>query len=184
LFKKAILTALFVAASRRGAFWLALGLPALSPGLALAAPGDLDPGFDGDGKLRIDYGYFEAAHAVLVQPDAKIVVAGEGFFGRGDFAISRLNPDGSPDRGFGAAGSVAVDFGLDGCPCRAATRANCSAATLSGSNTPWRGWRLGAALADRGGLRPRLGAARATPTRADARSRLATAHSPSIPRST
>jgi len=105
-----IRSARLAAASRRGALFLTLGLPALLAGIALAAPGDLDLGFDGDGKTTIDYGGFDGASAVLVQPDGKIVVAGHGFPG-GDFAVLRLNPDGSPDRGFGTAGSLAVDFG-------------------------------------------------------------------------
>jgi hypothetical protein len=46
-------------------------------GLALGAPGDLDPGFDGEGRVVIDYGGADRANDVLVQPDGKILAAGE-----------------------------------------------------------------------------------------------------------
>jgi uncharacterized delta-60 repeat protein len=111
-----LLTARLAAASRRVALWVTLGVLAVSPGVALAAPGDLDPSFDGDGMKTINFSTiglasFDAAWAVLVQPDAKIVVAGDGF-PDGHFAIVRLQPDGSFDRSFGTAGSVKVDFGF------------------------------------------------------------------------
>ena len=48
---------------------------ALSPSLATRA-GDLDPSFDGDGKVVTDFGGLEEAHGVVVQADGKIVVVG------------------------------------------------------------------------------------------------------------
>jgi hypothetical protein len=45
---------------------------ALLAGTALAAPGDLDTGFDGDGRRVIDYGGSDVADAVAIQPDGKV----------------------------------------------------------------------------------------------------------------
>ena len=85
---------------------------AVATAVAVAAPGDLDTNFDGDGRLIIDYGGLtDTAYDVLVQPDGKIVSVGHGV-APGDFAISRVNSDGSPDTGFGGGdGTVGIDFG-------------------------------------------------------------------------
>ncbi len=81
---------------------------ATAAGLALAAPGDLDPGFDGDGRVTIDYGGADRANDVLVQPDGKVVTAGEQMSGpQGTFRVSRLNAGGTLDIGFG---NVEIDF--------------------------------------------------------------------------
>ncbi|HEY3021436.1 MAG TPA: hypothetical protein VGJ32_14660, partial [Solirubrobacteraceae bacterium] len=57
----------------------------------------------------------EDAWAVAVQPDGKIVVAGDTNTGPNpfDFGVARLLPDGSLDSSFGGAGSTSVDFGGD-----------------------------------------------------------------------
>jgi uncharacterized delta-60 repeat protein len=90
---------------------IAILLTALS-GLAHAAPGDLDPSFDGDGMRTFGADLGDTATAVLLQPDGRIVLAG---YGGGNFAVARLNPDGisdlSFDGGFGAADFGDVDFG-------------------------------------------------------------------------
>lgn len=54
--------------------------------------------------------------AVAIQPDGKIVAAGSGGYfdeevRRSDFAVARLNPDGSTDAGFGVGGLTFADFG-------------------------------------------------------------------------
>jgi len=83
--------------------------------------GDLDPTFDGDGKVTIDFGGGEHAYAVAIQSDGKIVVAGESRDESGDydFALARLNTDGSldtqgldryMDAPFGVGGKVTTDF--------------------------------------------------------------------------
>jgi uncharacterized delta-60 repeat protein len=77
---------------------------------ALAAPGDLDPGFGDNGVTRIDFGGSDSAQAVLVQPDGKIVAAGDAGVAQ-DFFGARLNPDGSLDSGFGAGGRTTSTFG-------------------------------------------------------------------------
>jgi uncharacterized delta-60 repeat protein len=82
---------------------------ALGPGAALGADGDLDPGFGTGGTATIDLGGDAVGAGVAVQPDGKLVVAGS--VGT-DFAVARLNPDGTPDTSF-AGGSTLVDFGGD-----------------------------------------------------------------------
>src|SRR5918992_2510693 len=67
---------------------------------AAAPPGDLDPTFDGDGKVTTDFaGSFEIAGAVAIQGDGKIVAAGTAadVSGISDFALARYNADGSLD---------------------------------------------------------------------------------------
>ena len=87
---------------------LALATLALLPGVAAAAPGGLDPSFDGDGKRLLPQPGF--ANVVLVQPDRKIVVVGNGGPAN-DFAVTRLLPDGSYDRSFDGDGTAFADFG-------------------------------------------------------------------------
>jgi uncharacterized delta-60 repeat protein len=89
---------------------VAMALSAVGVGVALAAPGDLDVGFDGDGRRTLDYGGGDSAEAVLVQPDGKIVVAGGGN-PNSDFAVARFHPDGSLDASFDGDGVVGVNFG-------------------------------------------------------------------------
>ena len=79
------------------------------------ANGSLDNAFhpggpEGAGIRVIDYGYFDSAHDVLIQPDGKIVVAGEGGPGV-DLAVARMNPDGTPDTSFDLDGQIGIDFG-------------------------------------------------------------------------
>lgn len=76
--------------------------------------GTLDTSFDGDGKVTDDIdGDEDSANTVALQPDGKIVVAGQavdGFFGDADFAITRYNSNGSIDTGFDVDGLVTQDF--------------------------------------------------------------------------
>jgi uncharacterized delta-60 repeat protein len=73
---------------------------------ALAAPGDLDPTFDSDGKVTTDFGDTnEGATAVAVQPDGKIIAVGSGF------AVLRYDSDGSLDATFDGDGIAFTDFG-------------------------------------------------------------------------
>jgi uncharacterized delta-60 repeat protein len=76
------------------------------------ADGTIDTGFGSEGQISLpfgDYGWDSQAQDILVQPDDKIVVAG-GAWTTYDFAIARLNPDGSLDSGFGHDGMVTTDF--------------------------------------------------------------------------
>lgn len=63
----------------------------------LKADGTLDETFSGDGKLVVDFGFDDEAHAVAIQPDGKIVVVGQA---ASDMAVLRLLPDGSLDESF------------------------------------------------------------------------------------
>ncbi len=72
------------------------------------AAGELDPSFDGDGKVTTDFGGFEFGRDVAIQPDGKLVVVGNA---GGNFGVARYNHDGSLDATFGASGKVTTDFG-------------------------------------------------------------------------
>ena len=74
--------------------------------------GSPDTTFDGDGTATIDFGSLaDVANDAVRQPDGRIVVAGSTQADE-DVAVARLNPDGSPDATFGAAGKATVDFGV------------------------------------------------------------------------
>ena len=98
--------------------------------------GSLDAAFDGDGILTVAFYNNDLAHAVAIQPDGKIVIAGYSEapisfsalssakatrssqkrfspeFHTTDFAIARLNPDGSLDATFGNGGKVLTGLAL------------------------------------------------------------------------
>ncbi|MGB7924513.1 MAG: hypothetical protein WCF57_14825 [Pyrinomonadaceae bacterium] len=77
-----------------------------------AAVGDLDPTFSGDGKQRTTFGLrSESAHAVAIQTDGKIVVAGFTFnnMTRSDFAVLRYNTDGTLDTTFSGDGKQTTE---------------------------------------------------------------------------
>ena len=66
-----------------------------------AADGSPDLTFSGDGRVTTAFADPSAGHAVAIQADGKIVVAG----GEGSsFALARYNADGSFDASFGDAG--------------------------------------------------------------------------------
>jgi uncharacterized delta-60 repeat protein len=73
------------------------------------ADGSLDASFGGGGRVTTDFGSSDAASALAIQSDGKIVVAGRG--GGGDFALARYNADGSLDASFGSGGRVTTNFG-------------------------------------------------------------------------
>ncbi len=80
------------------------------------ADGSLDPTFGTGGKVITDFsGDGDYAHAVTLQSDGKIVVAGETTSGTGnhDFGLARYNADGSLDPTFGTGGKVTTDFFRD-----------------------------------------------------------------------
>ena len=76
------------------------------------ADGTPDTSFDTDGKQLVEFviGLSHVANAVVVQPDRKIVVAGTV---GGDFALLRLNENGSLDGTFGLSGLMRTDMGGD-----------------------------------------------------------------------
>ena len=86
---------------------------------AIAAPGDLDPSFNGTGKLAFAPGNRQSQiDDVAIQPDGKLVLAGwidqSGTGAHTDFLVVRLNPDGSFDQGFGTGGIATVNFPAKG----------------------------------------------------------------------
>jgi uncharacterized delta-60 repeat protein len=100
---------------------LVLALAASAP--AVAASGDLDAAFRGDGTREMNFvsqdGYdcCEWAHAVLIQPDDRVILAGQypsgpsAPPGEATSIVMRLRADGSFDPTFGVDGRSIVDFG-------------------------------------------------------------------------
>lgn len=75
--------------------------------------GTPDSSFSNDGKLTTNIGqYNDAARAMLLQPDGKLVVAGGAQETYYDFAVVRYNSNGTPDPTFGDNGIVTTDIGL------------------------------------------------------------------------
>jgi len=102
-----------VGISRFGAIPLVFILLALLGLPALAASGDLDSTFDGDGKVITIMPHKGWLNQLAFQTDGKILAA--GFDGSGDvtdFAVNRYNVDGSLDTTFGPNGTgiVTTDF--------------------------------------------------------------------------
>jgi uncharacterized delta-60 repeat protein len=81
----------------------------------LTSAGALDPSFSADGRLTTDLGNFDAANAVALQADGRIVVSGTaGGAAAGRFALIRYQPSGDLDPSFGAGGAVlSSDPGLE-----------------------------------------------------------------------
>jgi uncharacterized delta-60 repeat protein len=81
---------------------------------AFAQAGSLDPTFDGDGKAATAFGSGEAARAVAVQADGRILAAGytgaAGGFDALDFALARYHADGRLDLTFDGDGRVTTAF--------------------------------------------------------------------------
>ena len=77
----------------------------------LLPDGDLDMTFGGDGKVTTAFtNGADVARAVAVQPDGKIVVAGEVSRAGLDMLVARYNVDGSLDAGFADGGSLIADY--------------------------------------------------------------------------
>jgi uncharacterized delta-60 repeat protein len=83
---------------------------------ASAAPADLDPTFASNGILfqRFAAADWGRGSDVVVQPDGKILVGGEGYPDGGGSGsaqlLARFNPDGSLDHSFGIGGYVMTDY--------------------------------------------------------------------------
>jgi uncharacterized delta-60 repeat protein len=83
------------------------------------ADGSPDLDFSFDGKVTIDFANREdGCNALALQPDGKIIAVGtssDTTTFSGDFAVARLNPDGSLDETFGGGtGQVLVPFDAGG----------------------------------------------------------------------
>ena len=76
--------------------------------VAHAAPGDLDTGFDSDGRI-VETGLTSpSVGAVASQADGKVVVVGAS---AGDFAVLRYLRNGARDASFGSGGLAVTGFG-------------------------------------------------------------------------
>src|ERR1041385_6325307 len=87
----------------------------ISPQVAQAAAGDLDPTFGTGGMLMTDINRSTAiGNAVAIQADGKLVVVGTAYrqndFSDEDFVVTRYNTDGTLDNTFGRGGKVRTDF--------------------------------------------------------------------------
>jgi uncharacterized delta-60 repeat protein len=77
----------------------------------LNADGNFDTTFDSDGMQTIAFGTSnEQAFSHKIQSDGKIVVVGESFIANYDFAIVRLNTNGSLDTTFNGTGKKTIDY--------------------------------------------------------------------------
>jgi len=82
--------------------------------VVVTAPGDLDPSFGANGMVTTDFGPGgDGADAIAIQPDGKIVVAGETANGAW-FGLARYDASGTLDATFGKAGMVTTDIGPSG----------------------------------------------------------------------
>jgi len=94
------------------------GVAYMGPGrdFALArynANGTLDTSFGTGGKVMSDFSRDDAAFAVAIGPDGKIVIAGMSDVSRGfGFALVRYTTTGTLDASFGTGGKVTTDFGI------------------------------------------------------------------------
>jgi uncharacterized delta-60 repeat protein len=83
----------------------------IAPTHAAAQAGQLDPSFGQGGIVTTDFGSqinsdIATANAITIQPDGRIVVCGgaPGSNGFPNATVTRYNPDGTLDKGFGNAG--------------------------------------------------------------------------------
>ena len=87
--------------------------------LARALPsGGVDVSFGANGYVTTDFdGQSDVAHAVVIQPDGKIVAAGTSRVGGdNDFSVARYHPNGALDTSFSGDGKLTIGFGGDdGC---------------------------------------------------------------------
>jgi uncharacterized delta-60 repeat protein len=78
---------------------------------ALAAPGDLDTTFSGDGLLTADLGGPARGVDTAVQPDGKVVALAQRDIGSSSsFEVVRFNSDGTPDPRFAGDGQAEITF--------------------------------------------------------------------------
>jgi uncharacterized delta-60 repeat protein len=77
------------------------------------ADGSLDTSFGTDGKVTTAItASTDLLYSVMVQPDGKILAAGQSRTGNSDFALTRYNEDGSLDNSFGSNGIVTTALGV------------------------------------------------------------------------
>jgi uncharacterized delta-60 repeat protein len=74
------------------------------------ADGSRDSSFGGDGSVTIPFGASSQCHDIAQQRDGALVAAGVRISGRAEFAVARLNPNGTLDTGFGSDGKLTTGF--------------------------------------------------------------------------
>ncbi|CBE67527.1 MAG: hypothetical protein F9K13_06055 [Candidatus Methylomirabilis oxygeniifera] len=96
--------------------------------------GTLDPTFGTGGKVTTDFGDGDEAHALVLQPDGKLVAAGyTDTSGSSVFALARYNSDGSLDPTFGTGGTVVTPIGDDNNSAHALIRQSDGKLVVAGS---------------------------------------------------
>jgi uncharacterized delta-60 repeat protein len=100
----------------RGLVWIILVALTWSLQMARAADGDLDPTFGSGGKAMTGIsGNDDYGRAIAIQPDGKIIVAGQsGVYPMFHATLARFNSDGSLDQTFGGSGIVVVPLDPNG----------------------------------------------------------------------
>ncbi|GIK42646.1 MAG: hypothetical protein BroJett011_64790 [Chloroflexota bacterium] len=73
--------------------------------------GSLDTSFGTSGRVLTDFGGYDQAHDVALQPNGKILVAGTT--ANTNFALARYHSDGTLDTSFSFDGRVITDFGAE-----------------------------------------------------------------------
>lgn len=76
--------------------------------------GSLDVSFGNNGILKLDLGSdFDSGNSIAIQADGKIICGGTSKIQGGkDFALVRLNEDGTLDESFGSSGISTTDFNI------------------------------------------------------------------------
>lgn len=97
---------------RRSSVAAIVVLVTLLPGVASAAPGDLDTFFSLDGRQTV-FANGAIATAVAVDHHDRIVLAGYTLTTHPDVALARLTPAGRLDPTFGNGGRVVTDLGAN-----------------------------------------------------------------------
>ncbi len=86
--------------------------------MRLTPDGSVDLSFGDSGRVSLDYGSHEEGHAIIQQPDGKILITGHsnydaptGTIGTkmNNFFVARLSPAGMPDPNFGYDGFFTLD---------------------------------------------------------------------------
>ncbi len=73
--------------------------------------GSLDLSFGTDGTVTTPIGSYDHAYSLILQPDGKLVAAGQSNNGGYDFALARYENDGDLDSSFGTGGKVTTPIG-------------------------------------------------------------------------
>ncbi len=73
--------------------------------------GSIDSTFSSDGWARVDFTSSDTPISLSLQHDGKIIIAGYCYTPTIDFALARLNNDGTLDQSFGDSGKVITEVG-------------------------------------------------------------------------